>query len=986
VSNSTASRNHKYRALRWSAAVVGILAVSGLGIYYFTPPDVTSLLQNAKLETARGNHRESLKLAECVLAWEPDNVSALTVAGDTCFLLDDFDRALGYFRRVPVGDSPKAVHAQLRCGRIEMHHVGNAVAAESHFRTALRFVPDDRNALFQLASLLGIQARRNEAVPLILRLFRQGAFNRDLLALLEMQNTALYNVAELNRYRNASPDSPAILVGLAWHARLAKDDAKALGLLKRAKRGNPRFAEARVALATVLWDLGQYDTLRRLLAESQSLEIDETRLWVVRGKLAERDGQVRAAFRCFGEAFHRDQTQQVAAYKLLRFVTESKNHKSVDAFERRTEEIQSLREQTDYVASKEHTDLTPVRRLVEQLVNVGRLWEAWGWCQVALGAFPETRWAAVRSQSLHAQLQKAPLTLVCRPDTTLNLDLSELPLPKWEVGPTQRQQPLALAKSAVTFRDDAETAGLVFPYFNSPGSPGEGQRMYEWGGGGCAILDFDSDGWPDLYFTQGCRWPVKVDESEHIDRLFRNLGNGRFADVTSSAGLLENRFSAGVTVGDFDNDGFDDIYVANIGGNRLLHNNGDGTFDDCTDKAGVSDPRWSTSCVMADLNGDALPDIYSVNYLKGPSIFETVCKHDDGRPRTCLPFHFPAAQDQLYLNLGDGRFANVTESSGVDVPNGKGLGLVAADWEGNGKLSLFVANDTVSNFFLRNQGSQPDGTPTFQEQGVLMGIALNGEGKAESCMGVAIGDADEDGDLDVFVTNFLRETNTLYRSTTGLVFDDVTRKSGLADSSLAMLGFGTQFLDADLDGRLDLLVANGHIDDYSRYGRPYKMSAQFFWNMKSGRFAAQSADRVGPYFSRRLLGRSLARVDWNRDGREDAVVSHLDQPIALLTNTTQPSGRFVSIRLRGVRSSRDAVGTTVVVQTEKGTVSRQLTAGDGYQASNERVLVFGLSNAKQIVRIQIHWPAGTIDTFDGFDDTNREYLIVEGTGRALRLP
>lgn len=251
-------------------------------------------------------------------------------------------------------------------------------------------------------------------------------------------------------------------------------------------------------------------------------------------------------------------------------------------------------------------------------------------------------------------------------------------------------------------------------------------------------------------------------------------------------------------------------------------------------------------------------------------------------------------------------------------------------------------------------------------------------------MGIAVGDADEDGDLDLFVTNFYRETNTLYRSMPGLTFDDATRESGLAEPGLALLGFGTQFLDADLDGRLDLLVTNGHIDDYRRYGRPYKMPPEFYWNIGGGGFAVQPAVRVGPYFSRKLLGRALARVDWNRDGLQDAVISHLDQPVALLTNTTKQRGRYLSIRLRGVQSSRDAVGTTVVVQAENRTITRQLTAGDGYQASNERVLVFGLSSLKSVKRVDIKWPSGTNDSFETLD-TNNQYLIIEGAGRVFRI-
>ncbi len=252
-------------------------------------------------------------------------------------------------------------------------------------------------------------------------------------------------------------------------------------------------------------------------------------------------------------------------------------------------------------------------------------------------------------------------------------------------------------------------------------------------------------------------------------------------------------------------------------------------------------------------------------------------------------------------------------------------------------------------------------------------------------MGVAVGDADEDGDLDVFVTNYLWETNTLYRSVSGATFDDVTREAGLARPSFQLLGFGTQFLDADLDGRLDLIVTNGHNDDFSHLFRPFKMRAQFFWNKGGGRFSLQPAKQVGPHFSHKLLGRGLTRVDWNRDGREDAVISHLDQPVALLTNTTKRHGHYLSIRLRGVQTSRDAIGTTVVVRTRDRVITRQLTAGDGYQASNERLLVFGLADSQTVKSVEIRWPVGTKDVIAGLK-IGHEYLIIEGTGGALRLP
>ena len=857
------------------------------------------------------------------------------------------------------------------------------MAAESDFRAALKHVPDDRNGLFQLASLLGIQARRSEAVPVILRLFRQGVFDADFLALLESKSGALFNADELRRYQIATPESPSVLVGLAWHARNSGRNEHALDLLARAVRTNPGFTEARIAMANLLWESGRFDELRSLLAEQESRHVTDARFWLIRGRLADRDGKEDEAARCFWETLLQDPTSRNATWQLFHYFASINDDATAGFLEQRLQMLLELRATSDRVTSEKHTHAAPIRPLVEQLERVGRLWEAWGWCVVARDIDPNAEWAVARARTLHSMLKDAPLTLVCSP-VDLRCDLSHLPIPTWQSEIKQAGASSTLARSAVTFRDDSKSAGLEFQYFNSPSSPEAGQRMYEFNGGGCGVLDYDADGWPDMYFTQGCRWESRGEQSEHIDRLFRNPGNGEFVDVTRAAGLVEDSFSTGLAVGDFDNDGFDDVYVANIGANRLFHNNGDGTFHDVSGQADVGDPRWSTSCVLADLNGDSLPDIYSVNYLEAESIFETVCQHQDGLPRMCMPFHFPAAQDQFYLNLGDGRFRNVTAEAGIKVPNGKGLGVIAADWEGSGRLCLFVANDTVANTFFVNRGSQSNAAPIFEERAMSAGIALNQAGRAEGCMGIAAGDVDEDGDLDIFVTNFLRESNTLYQALPGLTFVDTTLDAGLAESSLQMLGFGTQFLDADLDGRLDLLVANGHIDDYRRYNRPYQMPPEFYYNTGNGRFSQQPGSEVGPYFTRQFLGRSLARWDWNRDGREDAVISNLDQPAALLTNTTAQHGRSLSLKLRGSNSSRDAIGTTVTLHLAQRSISRQLTAGDGYQASNERRLVFGLSDSASVKRIDITWPSGKLGSYADLK-ADAEYLVIEGAERAFQL-
>ncbi len=309
---------------------------------------------------------------------------------------------------------------------------------------------------------------------------------------------------------------------------------------------------------------------------------------------------------------------------------------------------------------------------------------------------------------------------------------------------------------------------------------------------------------------------------------------------------------------------------------------------------------------------------------------------------------------------------------------------MAADLTGSGRLSLFIANDAVPNFFFVNETAETGSTPHFSELGLISGLAMNADGRAEACMGVAAADFNGDGRCDLFVTNFYNESNTLYEQLADGVFRDATRDAGLYDASLKMLGFGTQSIDGDLDGAADLIVTNGHIDDLSDAGTPYQMPAQFFRGDGIGHFSELPAEQLGPYFSRKQLGRGLARLDWNRDGREDVVVSHLDAPAALLTNRTTVAGHFVALQLRGVKSSRDAIGSVVTVRSGAKTWTKQLTAGDGFQCSNERRLVVGLGATETVDELTIRWPSGLVKSFDNLV-VDRDFLAIEGAESLVRL-
>ena len=522
----------------------------------------------------------------------------------------------------------------------------------------------------------------------------------------------------------------------------------------------------------------------------------------------------------------------------------------------------------------------------------------------------------------------------------------------------------------------AAEAGLDFRYYNGTTATEGLGHILQTTGGGIGVIDFDVDGWPDLYLCQGGLWDERGDRSTYRDRLFRNLGNGRFADVTEEAGLGDGEFTQGVAVGDYDGDGDPDLYLANAGPNRLYRNEGNGTFRDVSKEAGVSGNEWTTSAAIVDLNGDGLPEIYAVNYLLTKEVLARNCARS-GHPMGCSPTMFTAEQDRLYQNLGNGRFRDVTAESGIIAADGKGLGIVAADFTGSGKINVFVGNDTTANFYFVNQTAGPGSALRFEEMGILSGLAFNDAGEGQACMGIAAGDYNGDGLLDLLVANFFADSNTLYRQLPEHMFVDESRRANLREPSFSMLGFGTQFIDGDLDGRLDAIVSNGHVDRYPDGSVPDLMPPQYFQNAGDGRFVEIQGQSLGEYFQRSYLGRSVVVLDWNRDGKEDVCISHLDAPVALLTNCSPDTGHYLAIKLQGVASNRDAIGSVLELTAGGQTLMRQMVGGNGYMASNERKIIFGLAEAEVVDRLHIRWPSGAEQTFENLP-ADQELLIVEG--------
>jgi tetratricopeptide (TPR) repeat protein len=828
-----------------------------------------------------------------------------------------------------------------------------------------------------LAQLLVLSGRKGEAVSSILQLVRQGV-ETDMLFLLALQDTVINDRPALDAARKADPNDANSLVGLAWRASRAERVDEALGLLREAVQRQPDLAFPHVALGRLLLDQRRFDELAECL---KSLPADADlvgEVWFLRAQLCVHEGQVREAVRCYWEGLKRSPESKVATFHLAGLLSEVGATGEAARFVERVRLLQeSEAVQHRVLYSRDQSRIDPLLELIRSYEQVGRVWEAFGWCQVAVRMDDTNIEAQRRLRELQSQVDGMPLQLVADlANTALSVDLSQFPLPSVRTTTvTPRDMPNgAAAKSTLSFREDSTQSGLQFRYFSGTEGP-PSRRMFEFTGGGVGVLDYDVDGFSDVYFTQGCHWPIGSQKEAHTDRLFANRTGQSFRDVTEKAGLVEAGFGQGVTVGDFNSDGFPDLYAANIGGNCLWSNNGDGTFSNVTELAGVAADEWTTSCVMADLNGDAFPDIYAVNYVTAPDVFDRVCRHGDGSPKLCMPYDFEATIDRLWLNDGDGRFTDATQSVCTTAPKGMGLGVVAWDVDGSGRLSLLVANDTTPNLFLTND-SPGEGPFRLNERGIETGLALNGDGKATGCMGVAMGDVDDDGRIDLFITNFFDEPNTLYTNSVPGFFEDRSRSAGLYSPSLNKLGFGTQFLDSDLDGRLELFVANGHVDDLRRAGRPYRMSPQLFGPVGRS-FVEIEATSLGPYFQSERLGRAVARLDWNRDGQDDLIVGHLEDPCALLTNTTPDAGRFLSLKLFGTASSRDAIGTIVRATIGGRTLTRQLTAGDGYQASNERRIIIGTEAAAAIDRLTVRWPSGREQTFDDVA-SSQEAILVEG--------
>jgi enediyne biosynthesis protein E4 len=529
------------------------------------------------------------------------------------------------------------------------------------------------------------------------------------------------------------------------------------------------------------------------------------------------------------------------------------------------------------------------------------------------------------------------------------------------------------------FIDVTRAAGIDF-HLNC----GSKEKLYivETQCGGAAAFDFDNDGGMDILLVDGSTIEDYRAGKCYPPRLYHNNHDGTFTDVSAKSGLNFCGWGYGVAIGDFDNDGWEDVYITGFHGSALYHNNHDGTFTDVTAKAGVANAdRWGTSAAFGDYDNDGNLDLYVANYVDVD--IDNLPKFGDGPfcqyrgiPVNCGPRGLKGARDRLYHNNGDGTFTDVTEKLGIDPDSYYGLGVLWLDYDKDGCLDLYVANDSSPSLLYHNNCKGG-----FTEAGAAAGVAYSSDGREQAGMGIDSADFDGDGWPDIVKTNFSDDTNNLYRNDRNGEFTDVAGAAGIGAISVPFLGFGAKFLDFDNDGWPDLFIANGHVDpqvEGQSFGVGYAERPFLFHNLKNGKFE-EIGLRAGSALTRKYVGRAALTADfWNR-GREDLLMTNLDGSPVLLRNEAQPAGHWLRIKTVGTKSNRDGFGARIEITVGGSTRSAEVRAASSFESSNDPRAHFGLGSATRVDGIVIHWPSGQVDKL-GPEAADQELVIQEGRG------
>lgn len=940
----------------------------------------------------RGDFEAADAIMAKVLLWNDSSEASLLGAKLALVRMDPIE-AMELLEKVTVDDRD-AVQTLFECADL-WAFLGRLEKAERLYRLVLQRDPSRVEANEKLVDLMSLEGRVWEARELALKLFQQDEFRLEHLFLVGAQESLrAHNRAEteyLEFCQVVEPTSPLPRLGeVRRMLAQGKTTEHAKELLKEFVANRPKLVEPQVLLGELLFDSVAESEFLRWHADLPQGAEHHPNIWLLRGRWAHQRQNTEGAIRCLWEAVKRFPSDAETHFLLAKVLILAGRPQDAVPFQTRGDLLVDLDRE---LTTAEQTPETLAKR-IKILEELGRLWEAKGWCHVLHKVEPNSSLAVESLERITSQLAPdSPLTLDGA-NAASAIDLSVYPIPQLPRHVSSIKSDATTHSGAIAYDESASQVGLQFRFVVDHARMQERAYTFDFAGGGVGILDFDGNGWPDFYFTQSRQWPPGKGAVERKNSLFQNLG-GRFVDVAELAGVGDAQFGHGMAVGDFNGDGFPDLYVANLGANTLYLNNGDGTFEDVTENSGTGGDEYTLSTAFADFSGDGLPDLYVVNYLANDTLERP--SRIDGRATGHTRQTLAGEHDRLYLNLGDGQFREVSRQAGIELPEGpgKGMGLIVANFDGRPGLDILVANDNLANRLYLNRSITSDDLG-FDERGRMAGAAYDGKGRIQGSRGIAIADVNIDGLLDIFVTSSQNEPNNYLAQISREyppLFSDVSLEARLALPSLPAVGWGAQFLDAELDGDLDLFVANGHWDEQLGMTDPQQWP-HMFENLLPHRHRTISAEeplfRLAPNFSEysqnTYFGRAVATVDWNRDGLPDLCVTHRDAAIALLTNRSDRRGNFVAIELRGVQCDRDAIGAMVEVETAGRRWVAPLTAGSGFCASNQRQIIIGMGmQTKPIEKLTIHWPQGEPQLFKRLPLDSR-WLILQGDHVPHPLP
>lgn len=896
---------------------------------------------------------------------------------------------------------------------------GQIFDATEHLQSWLAMHPDDVQGRRDLAGICATVGWMDLAVDQLRALAISDQIDPDTLIVLAQPHQVRPDVEFCTRMAQRHPDDARIRLGFARDDFMDNRLEASIDQCQAILRDVPDFAPAWKTWGQALLRQGQVNSMRRWLVEAPEPLRDDAIYWQIRASL---DGDAATDHWALAARFSQFNDPEILA-RWANTIAPAAIVRSlgVEAIRDRSNRLTRLHDLVMTFNERQGQSQSTAMEIADVMVQLGRFREADGWLRYAsvLTQDPLDEMSSKRRELQSELAESLPLqrtneveALVALAALAATTDTSTNPQHDKTRRDVAASEPV-LQPTLTPDRGDPATspsdpssihlvnvaAAVNLQHQTEIGRPdgSQGHWIFESNGGGIAALDYDLNGWPDLVATMLNGRPLCQDSDP--DRLFRNL-DGRFELTDAAAtGLVNAGYSQGLAVGDLNADGFPDIACGNIGENEIFINNGDGTFQSAARQVGVMGSRWSTSMAIGDFNGDGLSDLFEVNYCGGDRPFEEACRNRiSGKLSSCSPSDFEAEADRLWLMTRQGVF----DSPYVLAPDsgslGRGLGLVAGNLDAVPGLEVFVANDMTSNHLWAIGRGGDSGEPLMHgavitERGVLTGVAVSRSGTAQASMGIAAGDMDGDWDVDLFVTHFMDDHNTFYEQILNGVWQDRSYQKGLGRSSERWLGFGTQLVDLDLDRHPELIIANGHVSDLADADVAYQMPPQLYRRQSDGSWDELDRATLGAYFEAEHLGRCVIQLDFDRDGMPDLAITHLFEPVALLTNQSDRPNRMVrfsatdaghprtessaAINLVGVQSERDAIGTEAFVTIGNQTTYHQLFAGDGYLGSNQRTLQLSLGDSRIIDTVELRWPSGTRSTIGPIAGGD-EILLVEG--------